>query len=169
MSASPVKPPVLPSSGVNVTPPVATSPPKVGMMPIPSTLTIAPTKPANMNHTAMPLSLIADHKMAPQTGVPPAMQPIPQSLPRPLEKPKELSAPIGLPVKPTSNGMEGLPLPNQPLPSSTPALPEAQVSAAPPFKADHQPITEMPDGKPTLPENASETPVATTAPPIENG
>lgn len=136
MSASPVKP-ALPPTGVNVPPPVATSPPKVGMMQIPPSLTIAPTKPPNpnMNHTAMPLSLIADHKISqqfPPQSQPPSMQPISQPLSRTPEKPKDLVVPAqaGIPVKPTSNGMEGFPA-STPIPMATPALPESITSAVP--------------------------------------
>lgn len=134
MSASPVKP-ALPPTGVNVPPPVATSPPKVGMMQIPPSLTIAPTKPPNpnMNHTAVPLSLIADHKMSqqfPPQSQPPSMQPISQPLPRTPEKPKDLVVPAAIPVKPTSNGMEGFQA-STPVPMATPALPESITSAVP--------------------------------------
>uniref|UniRef100_A0A1B6D5E6 Uncharacterized protein n=1 Tax=Clastoptera arizonana TaxID=38151 RepID=A0A1B6D5E6_9HEMI len=138
MSASPVKPvlpPGVPSTTVNA--PVPPSPPK--SMPLPPSLTVTPNKPANMNHSVMPLSLISEHKNIPvgyplplqsqqQSSVPPSVQP----LPRTVEKPRELAAPGILPisiVRPTSNGMEGLksitcipsPLPT-PVPAATPTL-----------------------------------------------
>lgn len=160
MSASPVKPPVLPPSGVNVTAPVITSPPKVG------TLTIAPTKSPNINHTVMPISLIADHKIAPQfptqsqTGSSLPSQP----LQRTLEKPKELPAPALSPIKPTSNGMENLP-------TSAPTLPETQVSAAPQNLPNVDPVVpnELPEPKSTLPENAVELLAASTMESLDTG
>lgn len=186
MSASPVKPPVLPPSGVNVQPPqVATSPQKVVLgtpLPIPSTLTISPAKPANMNHAAMPLSLIADHKIASQyppqsqPAIPPpvmsAMQPISQPLPRTPEKPKELSAPAPAPSKPTSNGMENLIPPIQ-APTLPPAILEPQQSAGgvPIQKPEILTPSEPPETKvnPVVPEKPSEPPVAAIAPPVEAG
>lgn len=186
MSASPVKPPVLPPSGVNVQPPqVATSPQKVVLgtpLPIPSSLTISPAKPANMNHASMPLSLIADHKIAAQyppqsqPSVPPpvisAMQPISQPLPRTPEKPKELSAPAPAPSKPTSNGMESL-IPSTQAPTLPPAIPEPQQSTGgvPLQKSETLTPIEPPETKvtPAVPEKSSEPPVAAIAPPVVAG
>ncbi|KAG8273332.1 nucleolar and coiled-body phosphoprotein 1-like [Homalodisca vitripennis] len=172
MSASPVKPPVLPPTGVTVPPPVATSPPKVGLMPIPATLTIAPSKPTNMNHAAMPLSLIADHKIPPQfpiqtqPGVPSTtVQPISQPLPRTPEKPKELSPPVTVLPKPTSNGMESLTPPNL---IPTPAVPEAQISAVP-QKIEQTATTEASDKaeSQTPSETVTEPPTIAAAPQSE--
>lgn len=175
MSASPVKP-VLPPTGVNVPPPVATSPPKVGMMQIPPSLTIAPTKPPNMNHTAMPLSLVSDHKISqqfPPQSQPPTMQPISQPHSRTPEKPKDLVVLPAIPVKPTSNGMEGLPASN-PIPMATPALPESITSAfpTPPQKPEPQAANEVVECN-TVPgkvENVVEaTAVPAVSPPVEPG
>lgn len=178
MSASPVKP-VLPPAGVNVPPPVATTPPKVStMMQIPPSLTIAPSKPANVNHSNTPISLTmsdirAQQYVPPnQPGIPP--MPISQPLPRTPEKPKDLTAPISMSVKPTSNGMEPQ---NQPPPAlAVSTAPDVQVSAVPPPppKVEVPVVPEVQENKAppiqTLPENlVAEPPSASTAPPVEIG
>lgn len=174
MSASPVKlpPPGVPSSKVvppSVPPPVPASPPKTIPM-NPSLTGGSPSKPANMNHTAMPLSLIAEHKS--QTPYnPPQQQPVPipptvQPLPRTPEKPKEIketAAPAvppstgAVPTKPTSNGVEGIV--TNPIPVSSAAVPpEQQHQSLPPVSqstASSQKPEASTSNLSTLPENHS--------------